>query len=64
MPTGIVLVCPHCDGLLEILGEAPRPHELEAWLCDCGGVLMCAEEEPEGASARRGAAPPTAPREG
>lgn len=39
MVTGTLLVCPRCGGCVELLGEAPKPQELDELRCDCGAVL-------------------------
>ena len=46
MVTGTLLVCPHCDACVEILGEAPKPEQMEDFLCDCGGVFDLPPPEP------------------
>lgn len=43
---GTLFVCPHCDECLEQLGEPPNPDHPEAFPeCDCGAVMVVADDE-------------------
>lgn len=41
-PRSTELACKDCGLLSEILGEAPREHELQDVRCECGGQLEVA----------------------
>ncbi len=46
MVTGTLLICPRCDSCVELLGEAPRPQELDDFRCDCGAQFELPAAEP------------------
>ena len=46
------LACPHCDEILEFLGEVPfNAYHPEDFRCDCGGLLEPVEDESTGVDA-------------